>query len=306
MRIVLFASSDFALPLLESLNNSTNEIIAVYTQPPSISGRGLRLNYNSIAERAQELSLNLCHPVRVNESHELIYFAELEADIAIVAAYGQILSKELLSLPRFGFLNLHPSLLPRWRGAAPIERAIIEGDDLTGVCTIKMVNQLDAGPILAKEIVKIAPDITAKSLSKLLSKVGASQVLSTLNNLFTLSEIPQSTTGIKYAKKISKKETRINWNLPAEIVDRLIRGLSPSPGSWSLTSGLRVKILGSSVVDLKGNPGYRIKISKEDKSLIIGCGEKAILVSCIQKEGKRPITGEEFIRGYIGREIMFE
>ncbi len=306
MRIVLFASSDFALPLLESLYNSSNEIIAVYTQPPSISGRGLRLKYNSIAKRAQDLSLNLCNPVRVNESNELIYFAELEADIAIVAAYGQILNEELLSLPRYGFLNLHPSLLPRWRGAAPIERAIIEGDNLTGVCTIKMVYQLDSGPILAKEFVKIAPDATAKSLSKLLSTIGASQVLSTLNNLFTLSEIPQSTTGIKYAKKISKKETRINWNSPAEIVDRLIRGLSPSPGSWSLINGSRVKILESRVVDLKGNPGHRIKISQEDKSLIIACGEKAILIICIQKEGKRQITGEEFVRGYIGTEIMFE
>ena len=306
MRIVLFASSDFALPLLESLNNSPNEIVAVYTQPPSISGRGLRLKYNSIAERAQELSLNICYPVRVNESQELVYFAELEADVAIVAAYGQILSEKLLSLPRFGFLNLHPSLLPRWRGAAPIERAIIEGDNITGVCTIKMVNQLDAGPILAKEIVQITPDITAKSLSKLLSKIGASQVLSTLNNLFTLSEIPQSNIGIKYAKKISKKETRINWKSPAEIVDRLIRGLSPSPGSWSLINGSRFKILGSRVIDLIGNPGHRIKVSEEDTSLIIACGKKAIFISSIQKEGKRPLTGKEFILGYRGSKVKFE
>ena len=306
MRIVLFASSDFALPLLESLYNSSNEIIAVYTQPPSISGRGLRLKYNSIGKRAQELYLNLQHPKRVNEPQELKTFNELAADIAIVAAYGQIICEELLKLPRFGFINLHPSLLPRWRGASPIERAIMEGDDLTGVCTIKMVRELDAGPILSQKKVKIEPDATAQSLSALLSEIGASQVLLTLKKLFILPEIPQSNLGITYAKKITKKETRINWNLPAENVDRLIRGVSPFPGAWSIINGSRVKILNSKVISIKGKPGYGINLSGENSSLVVACSERAIVISSIQLEGKKPITGEEFIRGYRRGVINFE
>ncbi len=301
MRVVLFASSDFALPLLQDLHNSSlHELVAVYTQPPSVSGRGLRLKYGSVGKKAQELSVNLFCPEKINEPKQLRDFADLTADIAIVAAYGQILSTELLSVPRFGFLNLHPSLLPRWRGAAPIERAIMAGDNITGVCTIQMVEKLDSGPILAQETVKIDSKATAQTLSVLLSQVGASQILSTLDKICKLPAIPQSDLGVTYAHKIGKKETRIDWELPAEVLDRLIRGISPSPGAWCILNGVRVKILESRVFDSQGFPGSLIKINGESKSLRVACGKGAILISCIQREGKKPVSGEEFLQGFRG------
>ncbi len=305
MRVVLFANSDFALPLLQFLHNSSShELVAVYTQPPSVSGRGLRLKHGSVGKKVQELSINLFYPEKINEPKQLRDFSDLTADIAIVAAYGQILSAELLSVPRFGFLNLHPSLLPRWRGAAPIERAIMAGDNLTGVCTIKMVEKLDSGPILAQENVPIDSKATAQNLSILLSQIGAAQILSTLDRICKLPAIPQSDLGVTYAYKIRKRETRIDWELPAEDLDRLIRGISPSPGAWCLLNGARVKILGSRVFDSQGHPGSRLKIDGESKPLIIACGKGAILISCIQREGKNPVSGEAFLQGFRG-EINF-
>ena len=195
MRVVLFASSDFALPLLEGLHTSLHKIVAVYTQPPRLSGRGLRLKYESVGKRARELSIKLLHPEVINEPKQLEYFSGLNVDVAIVAAYGQILSLDLLNIPRFGFLNLHPSLLPRWRGAAPIERTLMAGDLNTGVCTIRMVKELDAGPILAQQDVPIGPETTAQSLSILLSQIGAVQVISILDRIskFILLEEVDST-----------------------------------------------------------------------------------------------------------------
>ncbi len=307
MRIALFASSAFALPVLELLNRSSHEVVAVYTQPPRVSGRGLLLKHGELAQRAIKLSLNLLHPENINNTAQLKYFSSLDIDVAIVVAYGQILSDKLLSLPKWGFLNLHPSLLPRWRGAAPIERAILEGDKHTGVCTIKMVKQIDAGPILAKEDITIGLDMTAKNLSELLSEIGARQLVKILERFPQIIEVPQSKSGITYAHKISKRETKINWGSPAEIIDRMIRGLSPSPGAWCSLNGLRVKLLNSRVLPLKGKPGSRVKIDhKCSEKLIIACGgESAIEISSIQLEGKKPVTGVDFIRGYRGT-IYFE
>ena len=300
MRIVLFGSSDFALPLLEALHKSSHELVAVYTQPPSISGRGLRLKYGGLGKRAQDLLLNVFHPDAVNDEQVLDHFSSLSVDVAIVASYGQILSTNLLSLPRFGFLNLHPSLLPRWRGAAPVPRAIIAGDRMTGVCTIRMVKKLDAGPILAQEEVMIEPGATSTHLLTLLSKIGAKQVMRILDTSLEAPGIPQLHTGITYANKIEKIETRINWNLPANIIERLIRGLSLIPSAWCLIDNARVKIITCSVVNLQGSPGSRILAESEPESLIVACGENSISISCIQREGKKPVLVEEFLRGYRG------
>ena len=300
MRIVLFGSSDFALPLLEALHKSSHELVAVYTQPPSISGRGLRLKYGGLGKRAQDLLLNVFHPDAVNDDQVLDHFSSLSVDVAIVASYGQILSTNLLSLPRFGFLNLHPSLLPRWRGAAPVPRAIIAGDSITGVCTIRMVKKLDAGPILAQEEVMIGPGATSTHLLTLLSKIGAKQVMRILDTSLEASGITQSHTGITYANKIEKMETRINWNLPANTIERLIRGLSSIPSAWCLIDNARVKIITCSVLNFQGSPGSRISAESEPKSLIVACGENSISISCIQREGKKPVFVEEFLRGYRG------
>ena len=306
MRIVIFASSKFSIPLLEKLHKSEHEICAVYSQPPSISGRGMKLKENEVCLKSRELNLKLLFPDNINIDIEINKLEQMKPDIAVVSAYGQILSSKLLRVPKFGFVNLHPSLLPRWRGAAPIERALMAGDKETGVCTIKMIKELDAGPILAKERFLINLDETNSSLSQKLSIIGANQLLDVINNLELISEIPQESEGVTYAFKIHKSETRINWNLPGKIVDRFIRGLSEKPGAWSIMNGSRVKILKSKYVKLGGEIGQNIISSEKKSSLLIACSEDSVEVEIIQKEGKKPVSASEFISGYKGKNICFE
>ena len=305
MRIVIFASSKFSIPLLEKLHKSEHEICAVYSQPPSISGRGMKLKENEVCLKSRELNLKLLFPDNINKDIEINKLEQMKPDIAVVSAYGQILSSKLLRVPKFGFVNLHPSLLPRWRGAAPIERALMAGDKETGVCTIKMIKELDAGPILAKERFLINLDETNSSLSQKLSIIGANQLLDVINNLELISEIPQESEGVTYAFKIHKSETRINWNLPGKIVDRFIRGLSEKPGAWSMMNGSRVKILKSKYVKLGGKIGQNIISSEKKSSLLIACSEDSVEVEIIQKEGKKPVSASEFISGYKGKNIYF-
>tara|TARA_B100000925_G_scaffold51127_1_gene33281 strand:+ start:43 stop:963 length:921 start_codon:yes stop_codon:yes gene_type:complete len=306
LRIVIFASSKFSIPLLEKLHKSEHEICAVYSQPPSISGRGMKLKENEVCLKSRELNLKLLFPDNINKDIEINKLEQMKPDIAVVSAYGQILSSKLLRVPKFGFVNLHPSLLPRWRGAAPIERALMAGDKETGVCTIKMIKELDAGPILAKERFLINLDETNSSLSQKLSIIGANQLLDVINNLELISEIPQESEGVTYAFKIHKSETRINWNLPGKIVDRFIRGLSEKPGAWSMMNGSRVKILKSKYVKLGGKIGQNIISSEKKSSLLIACSEDSVEVEIIQKEGKKPVSASEFISGYKGKNICFE
>ena len=306
MRIVIFASSKFSIPLLEKLHKSEHEICAVYSQPPSISGRGMKLKENEVCLKSRELNLKLLFPDNINKDIEINKLEQMKPDIAVVSAYGQILSSKLLRVPKFGFVNLHPSLLPRWRGAAPIERALMAGDKETGVCTIKMIKELDAGPILAKERFLINLDETNSSLSQKLSIIGANQLLDVINNLEIISEIPQESGRVTYAFKIHKSETRINWNLPGKIVDRFIRGLSEKPGAWSMMNGSRVKILKSKYVKLGGEIGQNIISSEKKSSLLIACSEDSVEVEVIQKEGKKPVSASEFISGYRGKNICFE
>ena len=306
MRIVIFASSKFSIPLLEKLHKSEHEICAVYSQPPSISGRGMKLKENEVCLKSRELNLKLLFSDNINKDIEINKLEQMKPDIAVVSAYGQILSSKLLRVPKFGFVNLHPSLLPRWRGAAPIERALMAGDKETGVCTIKMIKELDAGPILAKERFLINLDETNSSLSQKLSIIGANQLLDVINNLKLISEIPQESEGVTYAFKIHKSETRINWNLPGKIVDRFIRGLSEKPGAWSMMNGSRVKILKSKYVKLGGKIGHKITSSEKKTSLLIACSEDSVEIEIIQKEGKKPVSASEFISGYKGKNICFE
>tara|TARA_A100001015_G_scaffold261129_1_gene306400 strand:+ start:143 stop:943 length:801 start_codon:yes stop_codon:yes gene_type:complete len=266
----------------------------------------MRLRDSVVGIKAKKLNIQLFYPSNINNEMEINKFKSLNPDIAIVSAYGQILSSNLLKVPKFGFLNLHPSLLPRWRGAAPIERALMAGDAETGICTIKMVRELDSGPILAKERFVINSNETNTSLSHKLSAIGANQLLKVINNLEFITVIPQKSDGITYASKIQKSETRINWNLSGIIVDRLIRSLSEKPGAWCIVNGSRVKILKSKYVNLEGKIGHNI-ISLANKScLTIACGEGAVEIMIIQKEGKKPISASEFVSGYKGKSIYFE
>ncbi len=303
MRIVIFASSEFSIPLLETLHKSDHEICAVFTQPPSISGRGMKIRHNCIGMKSIELNIQILHPININEEIEIKKLASMKTDIAIVSAYGQILSSEVLKVPKLGFLNLHPSLLPRWRGAAPIERAIMAGDNKTGICSIRMVKELDAGPILAKDDIEINSYETNTSLSKKLSRIGAIQMLQVINNLENICDSPQENKGVTYASKIKKSETRINWSLSGKIVDRFIRGLSEKPGAWSMLGKSRVKILKSKFVKLDGKVGNAIKSSENNSPLLVACGKGAIEIEILQKEGKKPISASEFISGH-KREII--
>ena len=266
----------------------------------------MKLKENEVCLKSRELNLKLLFPDNINKDIEINKLEQMKPDIAVVSAYGQILSSKLLRVPKFGFVNLHPSLLPRWRGAAPIERALMAGDKETGVCTIKMIKELDAGPILAKERFLINLDETNSSLSQKLSIIGANQLLDVINNLELISEIPQESEGVTYAFKIHKSETRINWNLPGKIVDRFIRGLSEKPGAWSMMNGSRVKILKSKYVKLGGGIGQNIISSEKKSSLLIACSEDSVEVEIIQKEGKKPVSASEFISGYKGKNICFE
>ena len=303
MRIVLFGSSVFALPVLEALNDSNYNFVSIFTQPPRKSGRGQLVSHNCVANRAIQLNIDCQFPENVNEEASLKKLKDLRVDVAIVASYGQILSRGLLQIPKFGFLNLHPSLLPRWRGASPIESAILAGDKETGICTIKMVEELDAGPILVTERVTIDPGYTASKLAGILSQIGARQVLRVLGNISKFKEVPQDEGKVTYASKISKNKARINWNLPAKSVDCFIRAFSSRPGAYCLLNGKRVKFFNSKVLAGFSNlePGlafFENNKKGEGISLIIACGSGAIGVNELQIAGKKLVKVADFIRGY--------
>ena len=292
-RIVMMGSSQFAIPTLELLLQSSYEIIAVYTQPPRIANRGKKITPTPIHEVAEKNDLKVFTPLDFNNETSIRQFENLEPDVVVVVSYGLILPGRLLAIPRFGFLNIHPSLLPRWRGAAPIQRALIEGDTKTGVSIIKVTEKLDAGPIFLKEEVEIDQGITASELSDELAVKGADLLCSVMDNLETINPVEQSHTGISYAKKIDKKETRIDWNLPAEEIYNKIHGLSYQPGAWFEHRGIRIKILKCELIDKGGESGQVL-----DQDMTLSCGKDSIRPTLIQRQGKAPMNIQDFLRGY--------
>ena len=248
MRLIFMGSPAFSVPVLEALVAAGHEIVAVYTQPPRPAGRGKKQRPCPVHARALALTLDVRHPASLKEAEEQAAFSELRADAAVVVAYGLLLPQELLDAPAHGCLNIHASLLPRWRGAAPIHRAIMAGDRETGICIMQMEAGLDTGPVLYQEAIPIAPDETTAALHERLSDLGARSIVQSLKDLSQLQARPQSSVGICYAQKIDKSEAQIDWSLPAEILDRQIRGLSPFPGAWAMLRGERVKFLGSALI----------------------------------------------------------
>ncbi len=292
MRIIFMGTPDFSVPVLDALVEAGHDIAAVYTQPPRPAGRGKKERPSPVHARARALGLTVRHPPNFRDPAEIDAFAALEADVAVVVAYGLILPQPVLDAPRKGCLNIHASLLPRWRGAAPIQRAIMAGDARTGVCIMQMEAGLDTGPVLLRRETEIRPDDTAGSLHDRLSEMGAAAIVEALASLDSLTPTPQPAEGVTYAAKIDKAEARIDWSRPAVEIDRQIRGLSPFPGAWCEQDGTRLKLLLSRVSAGEGVPGTIL-----DDRLTVACGEGAVQLLRLQKAGRGAMDATEFLRG---------
>ncbi|MAQ84608.1 MAG: methionyl-tRNA formyltransferase [Maritimibacter sp.] len=291
MRIVFMGTPDFSVCVLDALVEAGHEIVCVYCQPPRPAGRGKKDRPTPVHARAETLGLPVRHPRTLRDADAQAEFAALDADIAVVVAYGLILPQPILDAPTHGCLNIHASLLPRWRGAAPIQRAIMSGDAQTGVCIMQMEAGLDTGPVLLREALDIAPDETAATLHDRLADMGARLIVDALARLDTLRPEVQPDQGVTYAEKIDKAEARIDWTRPADEIDRQIRGLSPFPGAWCEMDGERVKLLLSRVVPGDGAPGQVLD------GLTIACGDGAVEILSAQRPGKRAMESAEFLRG---------
>ena len=293
MRIVFMGTPDFSVPVLDALVDAGHDVVAVYSQPPRPAGRGKKDRPSPVQSKAEALGLSVRYPVSLRIDEALAEFNALEADVAVVVAYGLILPQSILDAPKQGCLNIHSSLLPRWRGAAPIHRAIMAGDPETGVCIMQMESGLDTGPVLTRHAVSIGESETTQQLHDRLSVIGASAIVDALAALDQLVPEPQSETGVTYAAKIDKSEAAIDWSRSATEIDRLIRGLSPFPGAWFEMNGKRVKILGSVLVEQNGVAGYAL-----DDALTIACGDGAIRLTHLQRAGKSVQDAGQFLNGW--------
>jgi len=299
LRIVFMGTPDFSVPTLRAIVEAGHNVVAVYTQPPRPAGRrGLELTPSPVHREAERLGLEVRSPVSLKGADEQAAFRALQADAAVVVAYGLLLPVPILEGTRLGAYNGHASLLPRWRGAAPIQRAIMAGDHETGMMIMKMDAGLDTGPVALTERIGIGPDEIAGALHDRLMLIGAPLMVEALARLEagSLTLTPQAAEGVIYARKIDKAETRIDWRLPAMELHNRVRGLSPFPGAWcELTLGgkvERLKILRTSPVSAAGAPGEVL-----DDRLCIACGQGALRLVELQRAGGRPATAEEFLRG---------
>jgi methionyl-tRNA formyltransferase len=295
LRLVFMGTPDFAVPTLVELAGRGHDIAAVYTRAPKPAGRrGLELTPSPVAQEARRLGLPVATPASLKDVAAQVAFAACKADAAVVVAYGLILPKPVLDVTRLGCFNVHASLLPRWRGAAPINRVIMAGDADSGVTIMKMDEGLDTGAMVLSQGVAIGADMTAGELHDALAPVGAALMTKALNDLEhgALQYTPQPAEGVTYAAKIDKAETRIDWNRPWRDVHNHIRGLSLFPGAWCALGGDRVKVLRTTQGEGGGAPGAVL-----DDRLTIACREGAVRIVELQKAGSRPMAVEEFLRG---------
>ena len=291
MRVVFMGTPEFSVYVLDALVDAGHEVVAVYSQPPRPAGRGKKDRPSPVQARAEALGLPVRHPVSLKGEVEQAEFAAFEADIAVVVAYGLILPQVILDAPKHGCLNIHASLLPRWRGAAPIHRAIMAGDAQTGVCIMQMDAGLDTGPVLLRETLDIGAEETTGQLHDRLSQMGSALIVRAVADYATLLPQKQSEVGVTYAAKIDKAEARVDWTKPAVDVDRLIRGLSPFPGAWCEVAGERVKLLGSRLGDGKG-AGAQVLFG-----FTIACGTGAVEITTAQRAGKRAMPADQALLG---------
>lgn len=293
MRIVFMGTPDFSVPVLEALVTAGHEIVCVYCQPPRPAGRGKKDRAAPVQLRAEALGLPVRHPTSLKSEAAQQDFAQLQADIAVVVAYGLILPQAILDAPRRGCLNIHASLLPRWRGAAPIHRAVLSGDQTTGVCIMQMEAGLDTGPVLQRSETAIGPEETTAELHDRLSALGAREIVDVLGKLDQLTAVPQPADGVTYAAKIDKSEAQVDWTRPATEVDRLIRGLSPFPGAWTQQGETRIKLLASRVGTGAGAPGTVLL-----DPLRVACGQGAVELTKLQRAGKGAQDATTFLNGW--------
>ncbi|MDR3439192.1 methionyl-tRNA formyltransferase [Telmatospirillum sp.] len=295
MRIVFMGTPDFSVPILSALQEAGHQVCSVYSQPPRPAGRGHMARPSPVHAFAESLGIEVRTPKSLRNAEAQAAFCALRADVAVVAAYGLILPKAILEAPRFGCLNVHASLLPRWRGAAPIQRAILAGDAVTGVTIMQMDEGLDTGAMLLGGQVPISSATDATSLHDDLSAMGASLIVEALARLSagSLTATPQPLDGVTYAAKLAKDEGRLDWNRPAALLERAVRAYTPWPGAWFDHAGERFKVLAATVVDGHGVPGTVL-----DHHLTVACGEKALRVVRLQRSGKAAMDTDAFLRGY--------
>ena len=290
MRIVFMGSPQFAVPSLNRLVEAGHEVICVYTQPPRPAGRGKSEQRTAVHRRGEELDLEVRCPRTLRDLEEQARFTALQADLGVVAAYGLILPKPILEAPKMGCINVHASLLPRWRGAAPIQRAILAGDRETGVTIMQVEEGLDSGAMLLKHETPTNGK-TAGELTQELAELGAEALIEWLRN--PTSPIAQPEEGVTYARKIDKAEARIDWSRTAEEIERQVRAFAPSPGAWFEANEERVKLLDAVVTDRSGSPGEVL-----DEHLSIACGSGAIWPLKVQRAGRGVMTPKELVRGF--------
>lgn len=298
MRLIFMGTPDFAVPALAALLDAGHEVAAVYSQPPRPAGRGQKERPSPVQAFAVSKGLATRTPKSLRKAEEQAAFAELGADAAVVAAYGLILPKPILEAPRFGCFNIHGSLLPRWRGAAPIQRSILEGDAETGVTIMAMDEGLDTGDMLLKGAVPIGPETTASTLHDALSEIGAKLMVDALDMLRagTLPREPQPAEGVTHAAKLDREDGRLDWTATADRIDRQVRALTPWPGCWfdlpEALGGERIKVHAAVPVTGSGIPGTLL-----DGEMTVACGDGAIRLTKVQRPGKASVDGASFLRG---------
>ena len=297
MKIVFLGSAYFSIPTLVKLIEAGHEIACVYSQPPRRAGRGKKVNLTPVHEMALKYGITVRTPENFKLQKDKLAFFDLNADLTVVVAYGLILPLEIIEAARYGSLNIHASILPKWRGAAPIHRAIMSGDSETGVCIMKMDAGLDTGPVVAQESTPIKVDDTTSFLSERLADLGAKLLIETIKKIDELIPKPQSTIEVSYAKKIDKKEAKIDWSLDFQIIEQQIRGLSRYPGAWAYYNDERIKFLNvrinSSNQNNQAEPGMVI-----GTPLVIACKGGALEITLLQRSGKSVQTTEDFLRGF--------
>ena len=293
-KIVFMGTPEFSVPTLDALIKNKFNIVGVYTQPPKKSKRGQKINASPIEQFSKKNKINFKNPISLDSREEFEIFKELSPDLAVVVAYGQIIPKNFLGTTKFGFINIHASLLPKWRGAAPIQRAIMNGDTKTGVSIMRIEEKLDGGPVLSAKELDLDQTTTYGEIEKKLSELGASVLIESLKKIENgkAKFVDQVHSEATYAKKIDKTETKINWNLDANEVIRHIHGLSPNPGAWFEYENERFKVLRANKSSATGKPG-----SVLDEELTIGCKSDSIRVLEIQRQGKNKQTTKEFLLG---------
>jgi len=297
LRLAFLGTPDFAHVSLEALAAVGHEIAAVYSQPPRPAGRGKKLRLSPVQAFAEARGWEVRTPKRLKDPEAQAAFAALELDVAVVAAYGLILPRAILEAPRLGCLNVHASLLPRWRGAAPIQRAILAGDAETGITIMQMDEGLDTGAMLLQEAIPIGPRTTASELHDALAALGGRVIVEALEGLAVgrLSPRPQPEAGVTYAAKLERGEGRLDWREPAEALDRRRRAFAPWPGAWFEAAGERIKLLDSEIV---ARPSQAAPGQVLDAGPTIACGKGALRLVTLQRAGKQPMAAAEFLRGF--------